>query len=75
MVSVEDYSVYVTDIKTALRKIEDFCLKAEVGADIAEFYNALGLAEQIGVSALNLEDYMRRQRAKMRKQMKNRENK
>ena len=72
MVSVEDYSVYVTDIKTALRKIEDFCLKAEVGADIAEFYNALGLAEQIGVSALNLEDYIRMQ---MRKQMRNRENK
>lgn len=72
MVSVEDYSVYVTDIKTRLRKLEDFCLKAEVGADISEFYNALGFANEIGVSALNLEDYIRIQ---MRKQMRNRENK
>ena len=72
MVSVDDYSVYVTEIKTALRKIEDFCLKAEVGADIAESYNALVLAGQIRVSAFNLEDYIRMQ---MRKQMRNRENK
>jgi len=75
MVSVDDYSVYVTEIKLSLRKIEDFCLKAEVGADIAEFYNAIENTDQIRVSAINLEDYMRRQRAQMRKRMKNRENK
>lgn len=69
MVSVEDYSVYVIDIKNRLRKIEDFCLKAEVGADIAEFYNALEFANEIRVSALNLEDYIRIQ---MRKQMRKR---
>lgn len=72
MVSVEDYSVYLPDIKNRLRKLEDFCLNAEVGADIAEFYNALGFAIEIQVSAFNLEDYIRMQ---MRKQMRNRENK
>ena len=47
MVSVDDYSVYVTEIKTALRKIEDYCLKAEVGATEDESVTALALLTKI----------------------------
>ena len=48
MVSVDDYSVYVTEIKTALRKVEDFCLKAEVGVtEEEEAVTALALLTKI----------------------------
>ena len=47
MVSVDDYSVYVTDIKLSLRKIEDFCLKAEVGVTEEEAVTALALLTKI----------------------------
>jgi len=47
MVSVDDYSVYVTEIKTAMRKIEDFCLKAEVGVTEDEAVTALALLTKI----------------------------
>jgi len=47
MVSVDDYSVYVTEIKTALREIEDFCLKAEIGVTEQEAVIALALLTKI----------------------------
>lgn len=67
MGNVDDYSVFITDIKNRLRKLEDFCLKAEVGADIDEFIDAFGYSNEIKVSVFNLENYMRIQ---MRKQMR-----
>jgi len=66
MANVDDYAVFLTDIKNRLRKLEDFCLKAEVGATQEEFIDAFGNANDIKTYILNLENYMRIQ---MRKQM------
>jgi len=67
MVSVDDYSVYVTEIKTALRKVEDFCLKAEVNANLEEFVDAFEFSNKIKVAITDLESYMRKQIYKKRK--------
>lgn len=67
MVNVDDYAVFLTDMKNRLRKLEDFCLKAEVGATSEEFNNAFGFVNEIKISIMNLENYMRIQRYKQRK--------
>ena len=67
MVSVDDYAVFVTDIKNRLRKLEDFCLKAEVGATQEEYIDAFGYTNDIKISVMNLENYMRIQMRKQRK--------
>lgn len=67
MVSVDDYAVFVTDMKNRLRKLEDFCLKAEVGANTEEYIDAFGYTNDIKISILNLENYMRIQMNKQRK--------
>lgn len=65
--NVDDYAVFVTDIKTRLRKLEDFCLKAEVGATPEEFIDAFGYTNDVKIAAMNLENYMRIQMRKQRK--------
>lgn len=65
--NVDDYAVFVTDIKTRLRKLEDFCLKAEVGATAEEFIDAFGYTNDVKIAAMNLENYMRIQMRKQRK--------
>jgi hypothetical protein len=67
MVNVDDYAVFLTDIKTRLRKLEDFCLNAEVGATSKEFNDAFSFTNEIKISIFNLENYMRIQRYKQRK--------
>jgi hypothetical protein len=66
-VNVDDYAVFVTDIRNRMRKLEDFCLKAEVGASQEEFIDAFGFTNDIKTSVLNLENYMRIQMRKQRK--------
>jgi hypothetical protein len=66
-VNVDDYSVFVTDIRNKMRKLEDFCLKAEVGATSEEFNDAFGFTNEIKISIMNIENYMRIQRYKQRK--------
>jgi hypothetical protein len=58
MVSVDDYSVYVTEIKTALRKVEDYCLKAEVGATEEEFRDAFVDIGTVGIYVGKLNKYI-----------------
>lgn len=65
--NVDDYSVFLTDMKTRLRKLEDFCLKAEVGASQEEFIDAFGFTNDVKTSVLNLENYMRIQMRKQRR--------
>jgi hypothetical protein len=64
--NVDDYAVFLTDIKNRLRNLEDFCLKAEVGASQKEFIDAYGWTNDIKTSVLNLENYMRIQMRKQR---------
>jgi len=67
MVNVDDYAVFLTDMKNRLRKLEDFCLQAEIGATSEEFNDAFGLTNKIKISIFNLENYMLIQRYKQRK--------
>ena len=67
MVNVNDYAVFLTDIKNRLRKLEDFCLQAEVGATPEEFIDAFGYTNDIKIAVMNLENYMRIQMRKQRK--------
>jgi hypothetical protein len=67
MVNVDDYAVFLTDMKNRLRKLEDFCLQAEIGATSEEFNDAFGYTNDIKISIMNLENYMRIQRYKQRK--------
>jgi hypothetical protein len=60
MVSVDDYSVYVTEIKLSLRKVEDYCLKAEVGATEDETVNAILLLTEIALDSYQLTRLVRK---------------
>lgn len=58
MVSVDDYSVYVTEIKTALREVEDYCLKAEIGVTDDEFRDAFVSVSKVGIYVGKLNKYI-----------------
>lgn len=65
--NVDDYAVFLTDMKGRLRKLEDFCLQAEVGANTEEYIDAFGYTNDIKIAVMNLENYMRIQMRKQRK--------
>lgn len=58
MVSVDDYSVYVTEIKTALRKLEDYCLQAEIDVTDQQFSAAKLNVKRIDAANARLESYI-----------------
>ena len=58
MGNVDDYSVYITEIKAALRGVEDYCLKAEIGVTDDEFKDAFVAVSKIGIYVGKLNRYI-----------------
>ena len=58
MDNVDDYSVFIIEIKTALRKLEDYCLQAEIDVTDQQFAAARWNVKRIDAANARLEAYI-----------------